>query len=297
MLARSLALLLCAVALPLAGCGSDDGSAAPASTANAVVDPDGDLPIIMELDQAPGAPAGELMLSTNRGLFKIADGKATPMQARVETPKGSSGIGKLMAFTADGDDLVGSGHPDDEALPVEIGVLRSTDGGRSWTSVSRLGDADLHMFVARHDRIYAWDAVLGAVLVSEDGGKTFTEGVTPPGQVLDLAVDPKDPDRLVIAGENAIFRSEDGGETWRPLTSAIDSRLVWPESGPLLRADGDGSVHRSTDGTRFESVGSVEAQPQDFHAAQDGTVRLALADGSIWRTPDAGATWEPEFQP
>lgn len=295
--ARPLALLLCAALVPLAGCGSGDADA-PASTANTIVDPDGDLPTVMELDRAPGAPEGELLLSTNKGLFRVSDGKAEPVRATVKVPDGTSAIGRTMAFTAFDQAMIGGGHPESEELPVELGVLRSEDGGASWTSVSRVGDADIHMFVARHDRLYAWDAVLGAVLVSKDGGKTFTEGITPPGQVLDMVVDPKDPDRIVIAGENAIFRSEDGAQTWRPLTSAREARLAWPENGPLVRADSDGSVHRSTDGgDQFDSVGSVEDLPQDFFADDAGTLHLALADGSIWRSSDEGATWEQEFKP
>jgi hypothetical protein len=32
--------------------------------------------------------------------------------------------------------------------------------------VSRLGDADLHKIVFKHDRLYAWDAVLSAIVIS-----------------------------------------------------------------------------------------------------------------------------------
>lgn len=299
MTARPLALLLLLLTpFGLAACGSERDGAASPEDANALVDPDGDLPTVMELSGAPGSTT-DLLLSTNRGLFKVAGGKATPMPAKVTTDRGDSAVGRTMAMTAlsDGERLIGSGHPETETLPTELGVLQSTDGGSTWTSLARLGDADLHMFVDRHDRLYAWDAVLGAVLVSKDGGKTWTEGITPPGQVLDMAVDPKDPDTIVITGENAVFRSEDGGQTWRPLTSAIDARLAWPEDGPLVRADGDGSVHQSTDrGDRFESVGSVEDQPQDFHVDAAGVLHLALGDGSIWKSADAGRTWEPELQ-
>jgi hypothetical protein len=293
------ARLLLPLTLLLAACGGSGASSDPASTANALVDPDGDLPTVFELSAVPGSTS-EMLLSTNRGLFKVSGGKATPMPAKVTADGTTAAVGKTMAMTATDDgQLVGSGHPNDEGspLPTELGILRSEDGGSTWTSVARLGDADIHMFVARHDRIYAWDAVLGAVLVSTDDGKTFKEGITPPGPVADMAVDPEDPDAIVITGETAAFRSEDGGETWRPLTSASDARLAWPEGGPLVRADADGSVHHSTDGGEtWESVGSVEEQPQDFHVTEDGTLHLATADGSIFRSADAGRTWQPALR-
>jgi photosystem II stability/assembly factor-like uncharacterized protein len=272
--------------LLLAACGGaarDD----QAASSSALVDAGGDLPLVMDLTAVPGS-------STNKALFRVKDGKATPMRATVSIPpRGSSTIGRTMAFTAaDDTTLFGSGHPDNTSLPTEMGILRSDDGGKTWTSVSRLDEADLHMFQARHGLLYGWDAILGAVLVSKDGGKTFEEGITPPGPVSDLAVDPRDPDNLVIAGETALFRSQDRGQTWRPLTTALDSRLAWPEDGPLVRADSDGSVHQSTDGGEsWKSVGSVEDQPQDFHVGDDGQLLLALADGSIFGSRDAGATW------
>jgi hypothetical protein len=280
----------------LAGCGSSSSGSAELAQENALVDPNGDLPTVMELAAGPDG----LLLSTNKGLFKVAGGKAEPMQASVTAEGTKAAVGKTMAFTqVEGTTLVGSGHPNDEAspLPTELGILRSEDGGATWSSVARLGDADLHMFVVRHDRIYAWDAILGAVLVSKDDGKTYEEGITPPGPVVDLAVDPESPEKLVIAGETALFRSEDGAQTWRPLSSATDARLVWPEGGPLVRADSDGSVHQSPDGGEtWEQVGEVDGQPQDFHASDDGTIHLALADGSIVRSSDDGRTWQPELE-
>ena len=65
---------------------------------------------------------------------------------------------------------MGGGHLDQRTLPQYLGYLRSDDGGRHWRVVSRFEDADLHKIVFKHDRLYAWDAVLSALIVSEDGG-------------------------------------------------------------------------------------------------------------------------------
>ena len=91
-------------------------------------------------------------------------------------------------------------------------MLRSEDGGRTWTVIARLGEADLHRMVMKHGRLYAFDAVLGAVLVSGDGGQTFEEHIAPPEPMVELEVDPGDARRMLLASEQTTFRSEDGGD-------------------------------------------------------------------------------------
>ena len=55
------------------------------------------------------------------------------------------------------------------------------------------------------------------LLVSQDGGGTWTEagGGLPPG--FDVSVDPDDPDRVLYAARNRIYLSETGGRFWRSL--------------------------------------------------------------------------------
>ena len=122
--------------------------------------------------------------------------------------------------------MLGSGHPDTLGkLPNFLGLIRSTDGGKTWSVVARLADADLHKIVLRHNRLYAFDAVLSAMLTSSDGGKTFTEEFTPRGLMIDFEVDPADPERIVASTDTELFRTEDGGKSWRPLTKADGIRL------------------------------------------------------------------------
>ena len=65
-----------------------------------------------------------------------------------------------------------SGHPDQRTLPQYLGYLRSDDGGRNWRVVSRLGDADLHKIVFKHDRLYAWDAAQRSPSSARTRGET-----------------------------------------------------------------------------------------------------------------------------
>lgn len=111
------------------------------------------------------------------------------------------------------------------------GILRSTDGGRTWHSSGMEGHVVKTIAVTRAAEgvIYAGTKP-PAIFVSRDGGQSWTEKqsfralrrwfwFTPaePGDpyVMGLAISPVDPN-VVVAGVElgGVFRSADGGETW-----------------------------------------------------------------------------------
>ncbi len=195
--------------------------------------------------------------------------------------------------------LIGSGHPDRAgALPSFLGFIRSDDAGRTWTVVSRLGDADLHKIVLAHGRMYAFDAVLSALLISTDEGRTFTEHFTPRGLIIDFEVDPADPRRVVASTDGELYRSQDTGESWRPLDRREGIRLAWPAPDALYRALKDGSVQRSTNGGEtWKDAAGVSGEPYKFKAVGPDELYLALSDGTIMHTADAAKSWKAVFRP
>jgi photosystem II stability/assembly factor-like uncharacterized protein len=297
---RALMAVASGVLLLLAGCGGATGSSRPAKRSDRLVDFSQKPPYVNALDV--DSATGDFLLTTNRGFFRI-DAKTRAVErvkGTIAAGSASSTVGTFLELLSTGPGrLLGSGHPDTSgALPPFLGLISSDDGGRSWKSVSRLGEADFHKIVLKHDRIYGFDAVLGAMLISEDGGHRFVERFTPPGLVIDFEVDPEDPDHLLAATEKRLVRSTDGGKHWRPIDTGDGIRLVWPAQDALYRAQRDGTVERSRDGGgRWERVGKVPGEPCKFKALGPEKLDLALSDGTIVATEDGGKEWKTAFRP
>lgn len=300
-----LVLALAGVAAAAGGCGSATTTrgGAPAAShplSERLVNFDSKPPYVNALDVDP--ETGDYLLTTNRGFWRIDPRQDTVKRIRGTITSGSksSTVGTFLELlVTDSGELLGSGHPDTkEQLPPFLGLIASDDGGATWRVISRLGEADLHKILLRHDRMYAFDAVLGAMLISSDGGKTFTENFTPREIVFDFEVDPGNPERIFASTEKELYRSEDSGKSWRQIDRADAIRLVWAAPDAFFRAQRDGTVFRSRDGgDTWERVGAVDGEPYKFKALATENLLLALSDGTIVETKDGGRTWAETFRP
>ncbi|WP_348245882.1 WD40/YVTN/BNR-like repeat-containing protein, partial [Salmonella enterica] len=81
-----------------------------------------------------------------------------------------------MGFAVVGPDrFIGSGHPElRDDLPPLLGLISSSDAGRTWEPVSLLGEADFHALDADGARVVGYDASGGRLMRSDDGGRTWT---------------------------------------------------------------------------------------------------------------------------
>jgi hypothetical protein len=236
-----------------------------------------------------------LLIATHTGTYQVGANE-----------KKASRVGQsqqdTMGFTVAGPNyFLGSGHPDIEEaiakdLPPHLGLIESRDAGRTWQTVSLLGEADFHVLRFAGLRVYGYDASNDRLLVSEDNGRTWRE-VERPAPLLDLAVDPTDARHIVAAGEGGLYESADGGRAWRRLDPRI-GLLAWASPERLYLVDTDGAVRRSSDqGKRWTDIGSIGGQPAAFLAQTEEELYVALHDGMIKQSRDGGRTWTVRSTP
>lgn len=99
-------------------------------------------------------PADDMLYAgTHYGVYRLAREREPELVGDV--------VQDFMGFTVAGPDhFLGSGHPgegDRNAAP-DLGLIETTDGGQSWTSVSMNGEADFHSLDYRHGFVYGLDS-------------------------------------------------------------------------------------------------------------------------------------------
>lgn len=301
------ALALLAVLAALAGCGGDDPpeTAAPAETPT----PNPTIPAEPSEPADPGSAAnafigsltvdpgdGTLVIGTGLGLFRANKGakRAQRVTGTMTTPDGTGELSSnlVVRFAGPGE-LLGSGHPQGSgALPENLGLIRSADAGDTWEPVSALGDADFHILQARGDRVVAVRAEEIDIQVSTDGGKTF-DTRTPPDTPLDVAFDPDDPKRMLIATAQGTFSSNDEGRTWRPRDPIPSDQLAWAKPDAVYRSDPGGLIKVSADGGEtWEERGNVGLSVNELAAGEDGTLYASVPGGEVHTSTDGGASWK-----
>jgi hypothetical protein len=239
---------------------------------------------------------GSLFIATHTGLFRVGktSRKAVRVANRYQDTMGFSTVGPNR--------FIGSGHPDARAqkLPPLLGLIESTDAGKTWNPISLLGDADFHVLRSAGARVYGYDASNDRLLASADEGRSWKE-LDKPGQIVDLAPDPGDPQRLVATAvgglEAGIYESHNAGKTWKLLSDAI-GLLAWPAPGRLYLIDDQGLVLSSAEGgRRLVARGEIGGRPAALLAVSKNELYVALHDGTIKRSTNGGSTWTVRSTP
>src|SRR5438067_2438543 len=202
----------------------------------------------------PSQPNVFYMAPVNGGVFKSIDYGRTWEPIFDDQPTAS--IGAVMVAPSNPNVVyVGSGEglhrPD---LSVGDGVYKSTDAGKSWTHLGLRDGQQIpqlavdpknpdRVFVAVGGHPYGPNEERG-VYRSVDGGKTFEKVLYRDENIgaSDVQIDPSNP-QIVYAAlwesregpwENGvfngrgggIFKSVDGGKTWRQLTKGLPDNIV-----------------------------------------------------------------------
>lgn len=113
----------------------------------------------------------------------------------------------LMGFTvASPNHFLGSGHPGEDALdhPPNLGLIESTDSGKSWTSVSMNGQADFHALDYRHGLVFGVYSSTRTVMVSADKHTWDQRAAI---SAVDIAVSPGNPNEILATTQGMGWRA------------------------------------------------------------------------------------------
>jgi len=163
----------------------------------------------------------EWLLATSKGLLRTADAGRTWQRTAVNAP----GPASVVAVSPRDPRLV--------LAATAIGFYRSVDGGVSWTSTGGMLDgADPHrlVFLPTDDRV-AFAATSRGLFRSVDRGVSWARhpGGVPFTDITGLATDPRGHTLYASDfGTGGVFRSADGGETWRRFSAeGLVTERVW----------------------------------------------------------------------
>ncbi|MGY1682426.1 F510_1955 family glycosylhydrolase [Geodermatophilus sp. SYSU D01176] len=277
--ARALAVGAVATVLGtlLAGCSG----AGPAPAA----DPPASATSPLELTHVHGAAFdpedGSLRLATHHGLVEVAGGAPTPVGPVID----------LMGFTVAGPGhYLASGHPGPHVdLPQPVGLIESTDGGHTWTPVSRQGQSDFHALTVSAAGVLGYD---GTLVASTDG--RAWQQLQIPAEPHTLAATP-DGGPVLATTAQGLLRSTDGGTSWTAVDGPPPLQVAaWADSTTAVGVDPGGTLWTSTDAATTWQEGPELGSPPEAVAATtvEGRLRIAVVTAAgVLETRDGGRTF------
>ncbi len=233
------------------------------------------------------------------GVWKTTDGGLTWKSIFDDQP--TSSIGSIAIAPSDPSVIyVGSGEANIRGnVMAGIGIFKSTNAGKTWTHVWKQKGQIGRMLVHPTNPDIAFAAVLGhafgpnperGVYRTTDGGKTWKQVLKKDADTgaIDLCFDPANPRILFAALYQArrtpwsftsggpgsgLYRSEDGGDTWKEIKHDPDDEDKSLPPGPWGRV---GIAIAPSDSSRIYVL--IEAEKGGLYRSDDGGEKWDLVN-------------------
>jgi photosystem II stability/assembly factor-like uncharacterized protein len=215
-------------------------------------------------------------------------------------------------------------QPEDQRIMYAAGqggVYLSPDRGENWTGINgRLPYIQMQAIASDGQTLYAGSSGSGVfagdihpLIYTADWGRHSNLAV--PIDHLQISLHPSDPQILYVsASPGGVFKTSDGGVTWRAYNQGLTSlraaakaggghhALVIAPAAPqrLYLAPPGRGVYRSDDGgdswrLAFGQEGELQTARVEtlLVAPEDPDVVYAGTDAGVWRTVNGGGIWVP----
>ncbi len=272
-----------------------------------------------------GEPNNRQSSSWGDGVYKSLDGGKTWQKTGLEA---THHIGRIVIHPKNPDIVYVAAVGHLWGPNPERGVYKTTDGGKTWSQVLKInedtGVSDLAMDSESPDTLYAaayqrrrtpfgfsGGGTNGAIYKTTDGGATWkklTKGLPYEngGETGRIGLDiyRKNPNivyAIIQHEKGGVFRSEDGGETWKkmgdtnPRPSYYSQIRIDPSNDLRIWVLG-ANMYYSEDGGKSFVTQRVTRIHGDFHALwidpAGSNHLIAGSDGGIHWSYDAGKSWD-----
>ncbi|HEX7119629.1 MAG TPA: hypothetical protein VF212_12615 [Longimicrobiales bacterium] len=295
---------------------------------------------IHDVESLPGDRGTVYVATASGGIWKTVNNGTT--WTPLFDDQAVSTFGDLAIAPSDPDIVwAGTGEQNNrQSTSYGNGVYRSTDGGETWTHLGLEETRHIgRVIVHPEDPDIAYVAALGnlwkpsdarGVYRTTDGGESwekvlFVDTLT---GIVDLVMDPSDPNTLYAAAYqrqrrawgfngggpgSGIYKTTDGGESWRELTNGIPAGdkgrigLAISRTDPgvlmaLIEHAEEGGTYRSEDGGEsWSKVNDLNPRPMYYsHIFIDPTTdrRVYILGTDVYKSEDGGSTFEQlPYQP
>jgi hypothetical protein len=210
----------------------------------------------------------KVLLGTHTGLYQYIDAKTVK---RISSEKFD-----VMGLSILGGNLYASGHPGPGSkLPEPVGLLLSTNLGKSWKKISLQGKVDFHLLESANSEIYGADSQSGNILYSSNLGTSWTSR----GQnsYSDLAINPLTKGSILGLRQGKLYSSGNSLKTTKQIKIPEVLNFIEWNSQRLIAASGEKLLISSDEGQTWTTLFTF---PENIGTITQSRKSIAVVIGS-----------------